>query len=641
MAAGHLWAQSGDEKPARRLLAEHPWIREPALSPDGHKVAFVRSENGKRELRVLDLESGQNRTLADLGDGSWARFPSWSGDSKRLVFQRSDALWSPFALVAVNLEDGKLENLASVAGDWSSRPHFAAAGDALYFTTRTTGLGGVYRLPLDSKAAPNAVTQLSRHLSEARVSPDGKWLAFRRNTEIWVAPMASLPIKEQDVRRLSSEGGPTFSFTPDGSAVVYAVGNRLWRHPLQSGQREEIPIRLEWKCAAPTPLLVRRVRVLDLANGKFGEETSLLTEGGALRWIGAESEHEVPADAVVLDAAGRYAIPGLFDFHVHSAWSNYDANPDTFLAYGITSVRDTGGALEMLSALADRGDSSGDAFPRYFYSGEIYEGPQPIWGDAFLQVYTAEDAQNLVKQWKQRGAHFIKVYASLPFELQRAVAEEARRQGLPVAGHGLGLEEIVKSVTQGYVSLEHSPMSLNDDLRQFLVATATRCDPTLAILGGHSNLLRREPKRLDDAKLHAFFSESFIRGARGGGFPGTAASWPGRLTEIKGAHTGGVKLHAGTDALMTGTFFGASLHWELEHLAEAGLKPIEVLRLATEEAARALGADAHLGALAPGKLADIVLLDADPLENIRNTQAIWRVIKGGWTFDPKELRPKK
>jgi len=382
------------------------------------------------------------------------------------------------------------------------------------------------------------------------------------------------------------------------------------------------------------------VRVLDLETGKFGEETSLLVDRGVISWIGSERGNKLPEGVVVLDAAAKYAIPGLFDFHVHSAWSNYDADPDTFLAYGITSVRDTGGALELLGALADRGDTTGDPVPRYFYSGEIFEGPQPIWGDAFLQVYTAEEARSLVRSWKERGAHFIKVYPSLPWPLKRAVTEEARRAGLPVVGHGLGREEIVKSVTLGYACLEHCPMRVNEDMQHLLAAAGTRCDPTLAILGGHTNLLRKEPKLLDDAKLRAFFSESFIRSARGGGLPGMAASWPGRLAELLAAHKAAVKLHAGTDALMTGTFFGASLHWELEHLAEAGLKPIEVLRLATQEAAAALGADDYLGTLAPGKLADIVLLDADPVSNIRNTQAIWRVVKGGWVFDPKELRPR-
>ncbi len=441
------------------------------------------------------------------------------------------------------------------------------------------------------------------------------------------------------MRRLSPAGGATFEFTPDSSAVIYSIGNRVWRKPVDGGKAQEVPVRLDWRCPAPPPLLVRRVRVLDFAEGKFTKETSLLVERGAIRWIGSEREHRLPEGVVVLDAAGKYAIPGLFDCHVHSAWANYEANPDTFLAYGVTSVRDTGGGLETLCALADRGETSSDPVPRHFFSGEIFEGAQPIWGDAFLQIYTPEDARSHVKRWKERGAHFIKVYSSLPWSLHHAAADEARRQGIPVIGHGLGLEEIVKSVTLGYLSLEHCPMNLNEDVKLMLAAAGTRCDPTLAILGGHGALLRRDPKRLDDPKLHLFFSDSFIRASRGGGFPGMAAAWPGRLAQLQSAHRAGIKLHAGTDSLMTGTFFGQSLHWELEHLAEAGLKPLEVLRMATAEAAALVGADGHLGKLTPGMLADIVLLDADPLENIRNTQTIWRVVRGGWMFDPKELRP--
>jgi Tol biopolymer transport system component/imidazolonepropionase-like amidohydrolase len=638
MAAGRLWQQTLDAKPARQLINSAAFAREPALSPDGRQLAFVLNHQGKRELQVLDLETGRIRTLVDLGSDSWARFPSWSSDGKHLVFQKSAALSAPFELVLVSITDGKTEKVASAAGDWSSRPHFAPEGDALYFTSRTSGPGTLFRTSIKHKAEPKAATQLKRHLNEARVAPDGNWLAFHRNTEIWVAPLGTKPVEEKDARRLSTEGGATFTIAPDSSSVIYSVGSRVWRQPVNGGKRFEIAVRLDWKRPIPPPLLLRRVRVLDFKPEKFSDETSLLVEGGAIRWIGAEKEHKLPDGVNILDAAGKYAIPGLFDFHVHSAWANHEANPETFLAYGITSVRDTGGGLEMQSALADRGEISGDAFPRYFFCGEIFEGPQPIWGDAFLQIYTAEDARNLVKCWKSRGAQFIKVYPSLPWPLQQTVAEEARRQGLSVAGHGLGLEEIVKSVTLGYTSLEHCPMSLNDDVQQLLIAAGTRCDPTLAILGGHSTLLRRDPKRLDDPKLRAFFSEPSIRAARSGGFPGFADAWPGRLAVLRAGYRAGIKLHAGTDSLMTGTFFGASLHWELEHLAEAGLKPIEVIRLATQDAAAGVGADGHLGALAPGKLADIALLDADPLENIRNTQAIWRVVKGGWAFDPNTLR---
>jgi Tol biopolymer transport system component len=374
MAAGYMWQQSLDGRPARRLIGDDAWEREPALSPDGRQLAFVRSHLGKREVHILDLESGHTRTLVDLGNDAWARFPSWSGDGKRLVFQKSEGLQSPFGLFSVNVNDGKLEKLASAAVGWSSRPRFAVEGDALYFTSRTGGPGALYHLPLNDKAKPEAITQLARHVNDARVSPNGKWLAFRRNTEIYMAPLSPNPTKEESVRRLSPNGGATFAFTPDSSAVIYSVGSRVWRHQLSGGERQEVLVRLDWRCPTPPPVLLRRVRVLDFAAGQFSPEASLLVERGAIRWIGSESGRELPEGAIVLDAAGRYAIPGLFDFHVHSAWANHEANPDTFLAYGITSVRDTGGGLEMLGALADRGDTSGDPVPRYFYSGEIFEG---------------------------------------------------------------------------------------------------------------------------------------------------------------------------------------------------------------------------------------------------------------------------
>jgi imidazolonepropionase-like amidohydrolase len=391
-------------------------------------------------------------------------------------------------------------------------------------------------------------------------------------------------------------------------------------------------------------VLLRRVRVLDFAATQFGSETSLLIEGGRIRWIGDERGRELPKNVRIIEAAGRYAIPGLFDLHVHSAWANHEIEPDVFLAYGITSVRDTGGSLELLGARAEQGAIGGDPLPRYFFSGEIFEGASPLWGDAFLQIYDKEDVQNHVKVWKEHGAHFIKVYPSLPWSLQRVAAEEARRHSLPIAGHGLSLEEIVKSVVYGFTSLEHGPNTLYEDVRTMLAQAGTCSDPTLAIMGGHTLLLRREPERLDNAKLRAFTSESSIRAAKGGGLFGRLpldmlnARWQDRLANLRAAHRHGIRLQVGTDSLMTGTFFGASLHWELEHFVEAGLPPVEVLRLTTQEAAAAVGAEDQLGTLAPGKLADIVLLHDNPLENIRHTQSIWRVIKDGWMFDPDKLR---
>ncbi len=223
----------------------------------------------------------------------------------------------------------------------------------------------------------------------------------------------------------------------------------------------------------------------------------------------------------------------------------------------------------------------------------------------------------------------------------------ARRLGLPVVGHTDFLERITKSVTLGYASLEHVPPAdrLYDDALQMLALGGTRWCPTLGVRGGNAFLLRDEPERLADAKLRAFTSEQYIGRAqrrnrwKALGDKALQGYWVEKLASIRAAHRRGVKLQAGTDAPTPPTFFGSSLHWELEHFVQAGIPPLEVLRIATQEAAVAVGAEEDLGTLEPGKLADIVLLDKNPLEDIKNTQTIWRVIKGGWLFDPEELRP--
>jgi len=147
--------------------------------------------------------------------------------------------------------------------------------------------------------------------------------------------------------------------------VIYASGNRVYCQPLSGAKREEISIKLELGRPIPKPLLLRRVRVLDYANGGFGPKTSLLVEQGRICWVGAESGQRIPEDLDVLEANGRFVIPGLFALHVHS-WRI----TDLFLPYGITSVRDMGGSLALHQALTDRGDASSDPVPRYFYPSE-------------------------------------------------------------------------------------------------------------------------------------------------------------------------------------------------------------------------------------------------------------------------------
>jgi len=364
----------------------------------------------------------------------------------------------------------------------------------------------------------------------------------------------------------------------------------------------------------------------------------MMIDQGRIRWIGSENGRSIPANTVRINGAGRYAIPGIMDSHTHTAWSNQQITEDSLIAYGVTSVRDTGSRLDVINALRNRGDSTNLPIPRYFTSGDIFEGMMPLWGDAFLEITDKEEAREYVRYWKDMGASFIKVYASLPWFVKTEVAAEANRLGMPLVGHGLSVEEIVRSVNFGITSLEHGP-PLNDDIVKLLAASGTRLDPTLIVFGQGTPSKMADPATLD-AKFRTFIPEDAVAAGRPGRPVPDAqrSAWISSISTYKKLHDTGVKLLDGTDALMTSVFFGPSVHWELQFYHLAGLAPIDVLRMATIDAAEAVGASSDLGSLEVGKLGDVVLLDANPLDDVANTMKIWRVIKGGNVFDPAMMR---
>ncbi len=634
-AGGFLWQQPLDGGPVTRLFAGSAVESSPAFSPGGQRLAFLRSEHGKSEIRVFNFDNRESTVIA-VGALVYEN-PAWSPDGRRLCFVEGASEHSR-QLVIVDVLSGAREQ-ARKLGAWSARPAFSTGGDSIYFSAKTSGVGALYRVPLSqaAKATPEPVTQLERHLSDGSLSPNGKQLAFRRNTEIWIASLGVTPVKEEDVRLVSSEGGASFSFTPDSSALIYAVGNTVWKYSVAGGDKEQISIRLKLSRPATPPLLLRRVRLIDLDAGEFRPETSLFVSEGRIRGIGPDAGDNAPSETVTVDAAGRFAMPGLFDMHAHVWESVSAANLDAFIAYGVTALRDPGGgSLPWMGTLVDRSEFTNDPVPRVFFAGQMFHGAT-IPFDGYLLVDDQENARNYVQLWKEQGAQFIKAYITLPWPMQRAIAEEARREGLPVAGHGVSVEEITKGVTSGYTYLEHTS-GHHEDVLQLLLAAGTKLTPTLAPRGV-SLVFKDEPERRQDAKFRSFVKTACIEGPLSDSrdltsFRGVFAR---NLTDIFQLHRRGVPIFPGTDF---GCFYGPSLHWELEFLVQAGLSSRDVLRSATVEAAEAVGAKSDLGTLESGKLADIVLLDANPLEDIRHTQKIWRVIKGGWVFNPEDLRHK-
>jgi Tol biopolymer transport system component len=437
-AADHLWQQPASGGPAQRLIDGHGYERQPALSPDGQHLVFISSGAWEQRVRILDLVSQEIQTLA-TGLLYW--HPAWSRDGRRVVFVGAEPSASGLRLIVVGVDEGTTERFPLPGAGWPSRPQFSADGSWLYYSAQPGATRSLYRLELDAEAKPQEFIVLDRHLHDPLLSPDGQWVAFRRNMEIWLARVdGEAGPHDQQIRRVNDEGGDNFTFTPDGTALLYASGDRVWRQAISGGERVEIPIGLTLRPPSPPSMLIRDVHVLDFTTGGFGTETSLYMEGGRIRWIGTEREHELPADVVILDGGGRFAIPGLFDMHAHATagpWSRSDFQ-EAWLAYGVTSVREAENGLAFSTTLVDRSESTNDPVPRYFFSGNIFcgqLGPLPweaVPPAASFVLSDESDVRTYVRHWSKRGVHFIKTHPCLSWSLHRALADEARRVGLPV-----------------------------------------------------------------------------------------------------------------------------------------------------------------------------------------------------------------
>ncbi len=424
----------------------------------------------------------------------------------------------------------------------------------------------------------------------------------------------------------------------------------------------------------PAPLALTHVTIIDVTGGELRRDMTVVITDDRISAIGASTTLSVPADAKVIDATGQFLIPGLWDMHVH--WYRRDMFT-LFIANGVTGVRQMFGNSDLLRW---RDEIAKDSLlgPRMIVASPIIDGPEPIWPNS-ISVSNKEEGPKAVRRVKQWGADFVKVYALLPRDAYFGIADEAKQQGITFAGHVPYSVSAREASEAGQKSIEHLTGILiacsdkekevrdellrtrSPDARARAVATAlTTYDekkaadlfarfaknqtwqcPTLTVL--RSNALFDYEKFWRDGRLRYIPKQmqqrwSLRRDHRSEDAKTGAKKVLQKEFEIVGAmQKAGVPILAGTDTANPFCFPGFSLHEELALLVIAGLTPVEALRSATLNPAKFLGMDKTLGTIEVGKFADLVLLDANPLEDIRNTQKIKAVVSNGRLFDRKAL----
>lgn len=428
-----------------------------------------------------------------------------------------------------------------------------------------------------------------------------------------------------------------------------------------------------WKAALAqeSPLFIAHVAVIDVIAGSVQPDMTVEIRGRTISAMSAARGFRVPPDAAVIDGRGKYLIPGLWDMHVHVSWPSGAAQIflPMMVANGVLGARDMhSGSLSTIVSLKNAVASGSQIGPRLFVAGPAVDGPNSYLPGSRV-VHSADEAREAVRQLKAEGVDFIKVYSSLPKDLYFAVASEAKKEGMPFVGHVPYAVTAADASDAGQRSMEHltevdvgtsseeagikaeEVEAMNQKRGSIPDASRLRATynsakaaslferfrrndtwqvPTLVVLyqpgqlahGGHpsdDSLLTYMPKMLREY-WHSVPTEY---AAKMGALYLVHADLVGQTNRT------GVSILAGSDCPNPFVYPGFSLHDELGLLVRAGLTPAEALRAATINPVRFLGMTDSLGTVARGKVADLVLLDANPLGDIANTKRIRAVIKGG------------
>ncbi|HEX6370133.1 MAG TPA: amidohydrolase family protein [Longimicrobium sp.] len=453
-------------------------------------------------------------------------------------------------------------------------------------------------------------------------------------------------------------------------------------------KRFPAPLALCIALAAPAPaaaqeLALTHVTIVDVESGELRADQTVLIRGGRIAWTGPAAEARV-AGARVVDATGRYAIPGLWDMHVHTSREGRAAHfwPQ-FLAYGVTGVREMGSYLDSLQHWRGRARQPGSGAPRIVFSSPMLDGDPPAWRHGY-GVADSAAARTAVDSMAALGFDFLKVYSRLPRDAYFSIARRARERGMVFAGHIPQSVTPLEASDAGQRSFEHldermymacvrggqprldaflgarasgAPEdSVNAALRRLMEAAlagadAETCRPVLERLRANgtwitptltvSRGLHPSPELRADARMRyvpAGLAQRWAQSGDSGEEAEMERAINERMVRMVGLmQAAGVGILAGTDASDEAyVFAGSGLHDELALLVDAGLTPLQALQAATLNPARYLGAADSMGTVAAGRVADLLLLDADPLHDIRNTMRIFAVVHAGRLVDAAE-----
>jgi len=655
VALNDLWIQSGDG-PAHQISEDLSVQLSPAWSGDGRRLAYVTDKDGDSSIWIYDEAAHKSYKL-----GATQGMPSglvWSTDDEAIIYAIN---YGPRLglLAKMEVSTGAAESIGKPFPYSISSPSLSPDNQIVAISTLSPysalyreGVNRIVLAAIDGSGtwSPGAKAHTSfgmRGNDGPKWSPDGRHIAYIAEGYLWMVAVDETGRFTSAAQKMTKELSDAPSWTGDSRYICYQTPAGLKRVDVVSRRITEIPIDVETPLVTTSTLAIHAGAIFTGMDETLLQDMDIVIEGN--RIIAMEPHHP---DRVVdrwIDASQQYVIPGLIDIHAHQGSISGSSLGLKWLSWGVTSTRDP--ATNPYDALNRREATHAGRMigPRIFFTGSPLDGNRIYYGGSY--AFDSKEQLDLeLARAEVLDYDFIKTYVRLPDSLQLEITQQAHAIGLPVYSHELypaaeygvdGVEHILGTSRRGYSPKMTPTFHAYDDVTSLIAASRMSFTPTIGIYVGYDYMLAQDPTILDDPRLQTFESGRTVAGAleairRVQSEPELwLHNFDNAARMIKDVHDKGGLVVSGTDGPILP--FGFGLHMELECYQEAGLSPYQVLRTATVNGAEVLGLADQLGSVAVDHLADLLIIDAHPLEDIKNVRKIDKVIADGRVFSLDEL----
>jgi imidazolonepropionase-like amidohydrolase/Tol biopolymer transport system component len=660
-AAGYIYMKEMPNGKPFRISNGTEFEFEPEFSPDGKQLIFVSWKDESRgSIMKLNLSDSVLTKLTT--EKGYYYSPKFSNKGDKIIFRKgvgNDVLGYPFGknpgVYVIPTQGG---NPVKVL-DNGIKPMFNLDDTRIFFQSSE---GGKKALKSSDLNGGNITTHYTSTYANAfSPSPDGKWIAFTELFNVYITPLVTSGMaldlsagnKSLPLTKVSKDAGTYIHWSKDSQRLNWILGARYYSKDIKQsfaflgGNNDKVNpadtlgIEMGLKLKSDKPegkIAIINARIITMKGDEVIENGTIVIENNKIIAVGANVS--VPRDAKVIDGNGKTIMPGIVDVHAHLRASYDGVSPQqdwsyyANLAFGVTTSHDPSANTEMVFSQADMVKNGTMVGPRVYSTGTILYGAD---GDFKTVVNSLEDARSALRRMKAVGAFSVKSYNQPRRDQRQQILQAARELQMEVVPEGGStFVHNLTHIQDGHTSIEHNipPAPLYKDVNTLWNKSGTSYTPTLIVSYGAQsgeNFWYDRTNVWENERLLSFTPRTIVDSRSRRRMTSEFADY-GHIHVSRAAkilQDGGTKVNLGAH----GQLQGLGAHWELWMFAQGGMSPLQAIRSATLNGAEHLGMGKEIGSLENGKLADMIILDANPLDDIRNTEKIKYVIINGRVYD--------